>query len=1014
MNSCPSMQTSSNFHQSFTALKALLNKRRVDLNQKHYVIVPDKCSIFVEGILFESGGAFDIEVLTFERLELKLNKSNIASLSNVGAVMMIKQILFKFKSDLTVFRRAAEHKGLAEKLYDSICAASDSGLTPDDLRLAEQNSSGKKLADIALVWQEFLCRTKDKFVDSAGKMKLLLQELKETNLTNIHFYVAGFDRYTAIELEILEALKQHSASFNYFSVGEPPKSFGEVEFYESSEVASRVKEIARQIRARLIAGDKTCNMAVLAESGDFSSIERIFSEYDIPFYIDKQLKLSQTELYRFIEASFNATNFKRQEYFLALAKNYYINIENNDQYIFENYVLEHCINYNDFFAPFNKRNEREDKNEARQEAEKVAENVRARLANYLNWFASRTSMITTGADFEAFINEVFDKICATDKTKELANILGLELISIVDKFLNVATLTKTVCDNNSIGFKKLYKLFTEGLSASAVSLMPAYMGNIVVGSPNALRGGKFKRLFVINFIEGACPALNGDTALIARSDMAILDKCGKKFEPTPHQLNHYSLVEVLRLFNLCDSLFLGYSNTANSRISSLENLVKTNSKKYKYTKNTSCQLKTPLTKYEALELLATNCDVLLNADNNAMLKSVFSNEQLQRINKKDIAARLPLKQAGQLFFNRDSVSISKVQKYFECPYKSFVENILELKPRDTGEVKPLEVGSFLHRAAEVFVAHGGEFSAPKTNMENIVDDLSKHEYAWLKDKNAPFLNRLKQEALRLAEPIAASFTKGNFKNKYVEVAFGTGESHSLDTIKFTVDNDETVYTKNYKDKKSIKSKIVSLRGVIDRVDTVNYNGKTHGRVIDYKSSNFIKTHGTIVRDTYYGLSLQLPLYGKILEQNGIKNAGVFYFLLSANFSDDPKKRKLHGFYLNENDMLVAYDSALSEIPSNSELINAVRTNKGELHGSWSKPYAYSNDELKSFGNYACAAMQNSLNEIARGNIAPSPYKINNKSPCDYCIAKEFCGFDNESFRELEKVAREQLYNLNEI
>jgi len=974
---------SSDFHSSFLALRDKINAREVDLSVKHYVIVPDKCSIFVEGILFKEGGAFDVEVLSFERLELKFNKGQVKSLPSVGAVMLIKQILFDFKGRLQVFKKSAEHKGLAEKLYDAICACSDCGLTPNDLRLSEVGASGKKLADIALVWDEFLIRTKGKFLDTAGKMRLLLSELKSADLKNINFYIAGFDRFNANEKEILKVLENKANSFSFFSVDGSKEIFGEVEFFEGAELATRVKKIAQHIRNDFINdGVSPSDFCVIADPNDYAAIERIFNEYDIPYYIDKKLLLGETELYKFLTACYSAGLSYRREDILAFSQNFYFGLEADGYAIFENYCLEHAVNFKDFSTPFTKRVDKKEDKEWRKYEEETAEKVRQKVTEFLNWFSIESAKTNTPKKFTEFVKILLQKIDADKKTKILGELIGLELSTALDKFIDIAALLSeiNIKPSDSNGFKRLFKLYTEGVASCQATLMPAFSNTVMIGAPTSFRGGKFKKIFVTTFCEGFCPSLIGDTALISLGDITSLKHHGKSFYPSPKELNKYSLDETLRLFNLADSLFLAYSNSGNFRISGLERVIKRGAKKV--IKSDDSPKVT--TRHEALTLLASDADCGSKND----FKTLFTKDELDKLTSKSLIPKTLLPKAGEIFFKENTVSISRVQRYFNCPYKNFVESVLGLTERHTGEVKPIEVGSFLHKAVENFVKNGGEFLNPNAQMRSEIKKLvdGNGEYAWLKDKNMPLLKRVSVELLRIAEPIANTLTKGNFKNKWVEKSFGVLNADTLKTIKF---NQKT-----------------SLRGVIDRIDVVDYNGETYARVIDYKSGGGLKTHGDIRRDTYYGLGLQLPLYGKILKENGFRLAGLFYFLLSAGFSDDAKKTKLKGFFLDEEHMWPLFDTDLTDYPSKSSIMDITRNSKGgALHGSWSKPYALNEAELNGLGDYALQLVNGALAEIGGGFIKPLPWKLGQRTACDYCKANTFCGISQESsaFRELERI-----------
>jgi ATP-dependent helicase/DNAse subunit B len=133
--------TSENFHASFAALKERLARRTVSLDERHYAIVPDKCSIFAERLLFEGGGAFDAEVLSFDRFYLRFHDESVSFLPRAGAVMLLKKVIGEVKKDLRVFKTSVDFAGFGEKMYDTVCALSAAGVEPDDLLRVQTDSA---------------------------------------------------------------------------------------------------------------------------------------------------------------------------------------------------------------------------------------------------------------------------------------------------------------------------------------------------------------------------------------------------------------------------------------------------------------------------------------------------------------------------------------------------------------------------------------------------------------------------------------------------------------------------------------------------------------------------------------------------------------------------------------------------------------------------------------------------------------------------------------------------------
>jgi|GEM_PF-1547466 len=1016
----------SDFHQSFKELAKRLATRKVDLDKKHLVLVPDKCSIFAERILFsENSGAFDIEIVSFKRLFLLFCTDTATHLSATGAVMLVKKIIANIKKEFKVFKAASNTVGFASKIYETLCALSACNLLPADINpdiLTDTqhdhnstNPSALKLADIALMYHHYLTETKDRFVDTVGQMRLLLEVIQHTNLSNISLHVAGFDRFTRIEEEILNTLQSRCAAYTHYTVTAPQYIFGDVTFFEATDVASRVMAIAKAIKAEVVTGARYRDMCILATEDAYAPLERILTEFEIPFYIDKKMHVAHTELYRLLETlNACAKGFRRSD-MITLAKNFYMGIQPNNSEIFENYCLKNAVNYKGFLEPFIKEDAKiTQDNKPFNHEEKVAEQVRLTLMDTLNAYTVAFKRANSPEKFYSFIANLLTSLHAEKKTTMLSSAINLELTPVYNTFIETAELLQRIGVSEQVGNNPhaLFTLYCEGLSSVSLSVMPFYSDTVMVGMPESFRGGKFKMVCAVDFVEGKLPMLTDDSGLINAIDIHHLSSRNVHFGPNARELNAYSVFETVRLFAGSEKLFLAYHETNGDKLSNLAHDVSAGASKYAKSselervewlsnaKLEGAQLAKEISTYANARLMLT--DVLLQQQLGkqispymATLTELLGEKVKETLIHKPIKINALLAEAGEAFASSGKVSISKMQTYFECPYKSFAQSVLGLRERDMGEVKPFDVGQFLHAAAENFIKEG-DFVAPKIAMQKVTDALfsesqnnaNKH-YARLYVRNPALCRRIAAEAGRLATPIAETLTAGDFKNIGTEVSFGfsTNDSdikYDLQGVTFTPSNGKTLH----------------LQGVIDRIDSIQFKGKPFARVIDYKTGKTEYTYTQMLQDAYYGRLVQLPLYLKVLQANGLAAAGVFYFALSSGFGQE--KYQLTGFYNSDNGILNAYDHALIDSPSSSQIVKVRRKKDGGLH-AFSKPYAFNCGEFSHFTEYAYKATTQALEEIVSGYLTPNP----TDKACQFCKFGGFCGFEKETdaVRVFEKITR---------
>jgi len=984
--------TSADFHKSFLAVRDKLSARAVDLDIKHYVVVPDKCSLHAERTLFRQGtGAFDAEVLTFNRLYIRFARSAEEFLPRSGAVMLVRKIVGDIKNEFRVFKSSAGLKGFAGKLYDAITAAAEAGLAPQDLK--GEGAAGLKLSDIALAYARYLQETDGKFVDLAGRMRLLLRDIAAADLSDAHFYVAGFDYFTRRERDILAVLESNAASYTHYAVLKPEYAFGEAEFYEASGWAERIKAAAKRIRRAVVTdGARYRDFCVLSPAAGYAPLERVFKEFDIPFYIDKKLNLRDTELFRFLELSESAAGAWRRQDIIALSKNYYAGVDKREADIFENYCLARAVNYKRFSEPF--------AGEGGEAA--AAEAVRRKLAGFLAEFRQKFCAAATPEKFCAFLNEVFELSGAAEKTAELSEAAGADLNQIYEELLNTAEFLKNAAPG---GAKpgQLFALFAEGAGAVEISLMSEASDAVTVGGAETFRAGRFRQAFAVDFCAGGFPEVReGSGSLVTDADAAVLAARGVEFARPPAELNACLKDEAARVLASADKLFLAYSEADGNRISDLARAVERGAKSVAWNSaerergrlydesayreallhNDAAYLSELAaeisSKSNALELLAGSlADV--RAQRQALpflaeLRAAGAGAEKRYLQGAAAGEKPVLPEAGALFFKASDVSVSRAEEYFDCPYKSFVSSGLRLKERDTGDIKPVDIGRFLHRAAERFVAQcaGTGFSDAESRMRAAASEIAQEEFGAHFEKNRPLFGRVIDEAVRLSGGIARSFTSGAFKNLGVEMRFGHTRRNDLKTITFEVEGGGKI----------------TLRGTIDRVDVFG----SYARVVDYKTG---KPPKFSYADLYYGRLLQLPVYLKVLEENGYQAAGMFYFPLAARWGGDAENaQRFSGVFNAREELALAADRRLSEPGYKSNVLEAERNKTAGRDGAppplKKTRYALDTQGLSALADYSVRALANALSEIHEGYIAAAPCE----DACKYCLYGAICGFDS--------------------
>jgi ATP-dependent helicase/DNAse subunit B len=313
-------------------------------------------------------------------------------------------------------------------------------------------------------------------------------------------------------------------------------------------------------------------------------------------------------------------------------------------------------------------------------------------------------------------------------------------------------------------------------------------------------------------------------------------------------------------------------------------------------------------------------------------------------------------------------SVSRLQGFAACPYRSFAEKVLRLEPRPVAQVTPLETGILAHAALERFFQSptGADRGKVEARVEAVfralagqpefhafqVDEASR--YRWHSTKNA-LMRYLYLETDRLKN--------AQYQVQGQEVAFGPEDGKPV-SLPLPDGRD------------------LLLQGRIDRVDILDDEAPGSGKkglVLDYKRS---ARHG-LPRKLEQGLDLQLAAYLLYLRDvlHWRPSGGLYVPVLPSPPREETLKEatrnplglKMHGIFLAEErdaidggtDMLVKSRGQLVE---SDEAMNRLL----EIASAYLTAYAASQ----------CG-----------GWIRPVPLESEpGKLPCDHCDFGAVCRF----------------------
>lgn len=214
-----------------------------------------------------------------------------------------------------------------------------------------------------------------------------------------------------------------------------------------------------------------------------------------------------------------------------------------------------------------------------------------------------------------------------------------------------------------------------------------------------------------------------------------------------------------------------------------------------------------------------------------------------RIEDKDVKAMIKKR------FSEKPLSPSRIETYAACPFRFFVESVLNLKPPEeiTPDIRPKDLGTIVHKILELFFRENlfkKAVSDDTIDIEHIIDKL---------------VDRVFKEH----EEIVANIAKGLFPNarRAAHVMATQVISMEINTVRALPEPMWPIaceWTFGEKPETALKLEGPApalISGRVDRIDASDDHKKF--AVIDYKTG---KNVGSVMSKIKKGLHVQLPLY----------------------------------------------------------------------------------------------------------------------------------------------------------
>ena len=336
-----------------------------------------------------------------------------------------------------------------------------------------------------------------------------------------------------------------------------------------------------------------------------------------------------------------------------------------------------------------------------------------------------------------------------------------------------------------------------------------------------------------------------------------------------------------------------------------------------------------------------------------------------------------------LFGDKLHLSKSRISAFAECPYKFWCEYVIGLRESKISAVSYADSGTIIHYILENVI---NKLRREDGSLENISDsDLISLTNALLTEYiskiNCPLppsmmygFSRLRDLSLIMAKSVIDELHSSLFRIVASEKQISDRTPDALHPMEIRIDNDPD-------------SPIVSLGGVIDRIDCYEGEDRKYIRIIDYKTG----THKFDIEKIQTGEDLQLPayLFTATLEENksffgqGKEVFPASALFLSAQESGGCISPVRSGFMLNTDEVLRAASPELDP----SVLAGIKKKKDGGLSGK----AAIGEDALLDIDT----VLRNTISDTARNMYSGKAPRTPSKEACGFCSLRATCPVANK-------------------
>ncbi|MBR4184079.1 MAG: PD-(D/E)XK nuclease family protein [Lachnospiraceae bacterium] len=791
-------------------------------------------------------------------------------------------------------------------------------------------------------------------------------------------------------------------------------------------VAAEIKRLVRTggFRYRdfaVICGDDTY----------FSLAHRVFSQYEVPVFIDEKKSTSAVPIVAFLKNIFNVTEKNYAiDAVMDLVRTSLTPLGEDECDRLENYL----------FAKGIKSRWKWEKTWDDEEMNGIRKMLNSTLGKLPKAARGGEKTLMTAGEITKILYSVMDSLGVSDRIYDsIAAFEAEENISKASEYEKCYEAVMDILDKiyEFLGDEKMdlaeyTEILSAGLDRLTLGVIPQGSDYVTVGDIERSRLSDIKVLFITGAAEGNIPHTSSNGGILSQIERQSINDANLRSETTDREQLPTDRERALSgrfyiMDAVCkptDELYFSYagvdSEGKSHRRSYLLDLVERKFEGLKETVLTddlsliqsvdSCKKYV----YEGLSVPeACAGDEEWKGALSAYLSvsgavDALKND-LARIFRENYGTRLGAGQAEKLYGKVLYGSVSNLETFAGCAYSYFLRYGLRLKDRDVLEFDTIKMGTLLHEAIDEFCKQVSADGVPWQEKsaedvagisENVFSGIEAgyREKGYFENEQEVFqLNMIKDLYKRTIDILGFQLKQGSFSI--------AGSEYGLDSMMDLS-----------------RGKKMHFRGSADRVDVFEKGEDIYVKILDLKSYN----NDLSLDRVYYGIQLQLMTYvhEAMLEEarkHGKKAhfGGAYYYDMEDPVVDAPssgdaadeespdpdgefskeeeemidteikKKQKLSGIHSGDIDVVKAIDKDFGA----GGLVLKGSANKDNVFYKNTK--VLSEDDYNTVDSFVMNKLRSIGDDILDGKIDRNPYYMKKKKLCDRCDYRNICDFDRD-------------------